>query len=142
MAVLASRFGRAQPEAGRWRAERELRPAACAAAAPEIEMTTRTTSKTVTFRHPFVLEGFPAPLPAGAYVVDTDEEELDSMLSQGWRRVSTTMRVRVGGEVEVWPIDPVALHEALTRDDAQNVPGLPRSQSAKVYRDRAQRNLL
>ncbi len=81
-------------------------------------MTVRTTRKTVTFTRPFALEGFPAPLPAGAYVVDTDEEELDSVRAQGWRRVSTTMRVRAGGAVEVWPVDPQDLDEALIRDGA------------------------
>jgi len=101
-------------------------------------MTMRTTSKTVTFRRPFVLEGFPALLPAGTYAVDTDEEALDSMLFQGWRRVSTTMRVRTGGAEEVWSIDPDALHEALMRDSAQDKPGQPPSQSsAKARRDRA-----
>jgi hypothetical protein len=88
-------------------------------------MTVRTTSKTVTFTRPFALAGFPAVLPAGAYAVDTDEEELDSVLSQGWRRVSTTMRVRVGGAIEVWPVDPQALHEALMRDGVENDLGKP-----------------
>jgi hypothetical protein len=30
-------------------------------------MTTRTSKKTVTFRKPFVLDGFDEVLPAGAY---------------------------------------------------------------------------
>lgn len=103
-------------------------------------MTMRTTSKTVTFRRPFVLDGFPALLPAGDYVVDTDEEELDSILLQGWRRVSTMMRVRVDGAVEARPVDPEALHEALMRDGAQDKPGQPPSQSsAKARFDRARR---
>jgi hypothetical protein len=81
-----------------------------------------------------VLEGFLALLPAGDYVVDTDEEELDSMLLQGWRRVSTTMRVRIDGAVEVRPVDPEALHEALMRDGAQDKPGQPPSQSSAKAR--------
>jgi hypothetical protein len=101
-------------------------------------MSTRTTSETVTFRRPFVLEGFTALLPAGAYVVDTEEEELDSMLFQGWRRLSTTMRVRVDGGVEARSIDPGALHEALMRDGARDKLGQPASQSsAKARFDRA-----
>lgn len=106
-------------------------------------MTTRTTSKTVTFRRPFVLKDFPSLLPAGAYVVDTEEEELDSMLCQGWRRVSTTMRVRIDGAIEARPVDPDALHEALMRDGAQDKPGQPPSQSsAKARFDRARRSRL
>jgi len=103
-------------------------------------MNMRTISKTVTFRRPFVLTDFPDLLPAGVYVVDTEEEELDSMLIGGWRRVSTTMRVRVDGAVEARSIDPVALHEALMRDGAQEKPGHPPSQSsAKARFDRARR---
>lgn len=103
-------------------------------------MTTRSSSKTVTFVRPFILDGFPELLPAGDYVVDTEEEELDSMLFQGWRRVATTMRVRVGAEVEMRSVDPEALHEALMRDGAQDKPGLPPSQSsAKARFDRARR---
>jgi hypothetical protein len=69
-------------------------------------MTVRTTSGTVTFTRPFVLDGFPAALPAGAYVVDTDEEDLDSVLSQGWRRLSTTMRVRAENDSGKLPPSP------------------------------------
>ena len=103
-------------------------------------MTTRTISRTVTFRRPFVLEGFANLLPAGIYAVDTEEEELDSVLAQGWRRVSTIMRVRVDGAVEVRSIHPDALHEALMRDGAQDKPGqAPSQSSAKARFDRARR---
>jgi hypothetical protein len=97
-------------------------------------MAMRTTSKTITFRRPFVLEDFPTLLPAGTYVVDTNEEELDSVLFQGWRRVSTTIRVRVDGAEEVRPVDPEALHEALMRDGAQDKPGQPPSHSSAKAR--------
>ena len=43
-------------------------------------VTTRTTSKTVTFRRPFVLKDFACLEPAGDYRVDTEEEQLDSLL--------------------------------------------------------------
>jgi len=103
-------------------------------------MATRSSSKIITFVRPFVLGGFPELLPAGDYVVDTEEEELDSMLFQGWRRVATTMRVRIGAEVELRSVDPEALHEALMRDGAQDKPGQPPSQSsAKARFDRARR---
>ncbi len=98
-------------------------------------MATRTSSRTVTFVRPFVLDNFPELLPAGDYLVDTEEEELDSMLSQGWRRVSTTMRVRVGAEVEIRAVDPEALQDALSRDGARDKPGEPPSRpSAKTWR--------
>lgn len=98
-------------------------------------MATRTSSRTVTFGRPFVLAGFPELLPAGDYVVDTEEEELDSVLSQGWRRVSTTMRVRVDGAVEIRAVDPQALQDALSRDGARDTPGRPPARaSAKPWR--------
>ena len=39
-------------------------------------MTVRTTSKTVTFMHPFSLSGTDEVQPAGTYTVETDEELL------------------------------------------------------------------
>jgi hypothetical protein len=39
-------------------------------------MTVRTTSKTVTFMHPFSLTGTDEVQPAGTYTVETDEELL------------------------------------------------------------------
>ena len=39
-------------------------------------MAVRTTSKTVTFRHPFNLTGTDEVQPAGTYTVETDEELL------------------------------------------------------------------
>ena|ERR1700749_4891882 len=92
----------------------------------------RTTTKTVTFQRPFVLEGFPELLPAGTYWVDTEEEPLDSLIVMGWRRVSTTLRVRIDGAVECREVDPDALHEALMRDGAQGQRTTPMSRpSAK-----------
>jgi hypothetical protein len=37
-------------------------------------MTMRTTSRTVTFIHPFNLSGMDKEQPAGTYTVETDEE--------------------------------------------------------------------
>jgi len=39
-------------------------------------MTVRTTSKTVTFMHPFNLSGMDEVQPTAAYTVETDEELL------------------------------------------------------------------
>jgi hypothetical protein len=41
-------------------------------------MTVRTTSKTVTFTHPFNLSGMDKVQPAGTYTVETDEELLQT----------------------------------------------------------------
>lgn len=101
-------------------------------------MTTRMTTKTVTFQRPFVLSGFPELLPAGTYTIDTEEEQLDNLLVVGWRRVSTALRVRIDGAVECRTIDPDALHEALMRDGAQDASGSSTSKlSAKARLDLA-----
>lgn len=47
------------------------------------------------------------------------------MKFQGWRRVSTTMRVRVDGAVEFRSVDPEALQDALARDAAQARKKMP-----------------
>ena len=83
-------------------------------------MTTRTSSKTVTFRRPFVLGGFDEVLPAGAYSVETDEELLEGISFPAYRRVSTLIRLHAKsghpGLTRALTIDPNELDAALTRD--------------------------
>lgn len=103
-------------------------------------MTTRMTSKTVTFRRPFVLADFASLAPAGDYVVETEEERLDSLTAEIWRRVSTVMRVHQAGATECRSVDPDELHEALMRDGAQDDPAAPPSPtSARSRLARARR---
>jgi hypothetical protein len=105
-------------------------------------MTTRVTTRTVTFQRPFVLEDFPVLAPAGDYVIDTEEEEIDSMLTSSWRRVSTTMRVHVDGATEFRLVNPQALEDALTRDGSQEASASPQPQSpAKVRHERTRKIL-
>ena len=87
-------------------------------------MTSRTTRKTVTFRHPFVLSGVDGTQPPGAYVVDTDEETLDSLSILGYRRIATFIRVHRDGNTQVFPIDPVELDMALMRDGVRTAISL------------------
>ena len=81
-------------------------------------MTTRTTGRTVTFQHPFVLDGFARAVPAGAYLVETEEELMDTVLSLAWKRVSTVIRLRTGAGTQHFFIDPGQLEAALLRDQA------------------------
>lgn len=85
-------------------------------------MTTRTTSRTVTFRHRFMLDGFERELPAGTYLVQTEEELMDTVLSVAWRRVSTVIRLRTGSGTQDISIDPEQLTAALSRDGASPNP--------------------
>jgi hypothetical protein len=56
-------------------------------------MTVRTTSRTVTFTHPFNLSGVDEVQPAGTYTVETDEEQLQTLSVPAYRRISTLMRL-------------------------------------------------
>jgi hypothetical protein len=79
-------------------------------------MTTRSISRSVTFRRPFSLEGFDAVQEAGTYFIDVEEEVIESLSFPAYRRISTQMRVTSHGATEYRTINPAELDEALMRD--------------------------
>jgi hypothetical protein len=83
-------------------------------------MTVRTTSKTVTFTHPFNLSGMEEMQPAGTYTVETDEELLQTWSLPAYRRISTLMRLttRPRGTVltQIVEVNPLELAAVLSRD--------------------------
>jgi hypothetical protein len=83
-------------------------------------MTVRTTSKTVTFMHPFRLNGMLEAHPAGTYIVETDEELLRAPSVQAYRRIATMIRLstRSTGTVltQIVETNPEELAGALARD--------------------------
>ena len=83
-------------------------------------MMIRTSEKTVTFREPFVLGGFDEVLPAGAYIVETDEELLEGISFPAYRRILTLMHLHPKpghpGLTQTLAIDPNELDAALKRD--------------------------
>lgn len=81
-------------------------------------MTTRTTDRRVTFQHPFVLDGFERHISAGTYLVETEEELVDTVLSLAWKRRSTVIRLRTPAGTQDFSIDPEQLEAALLRDRA------------------------
>ena len=80
----------------------------------------RTTSKTVTFTHPFYLSGTDGVQPAGTYTVETDEELLQPSSLPAYRRISTLTRLpsRSTGTVptQIVEVNPGELAAALARD--------------------------
>ena len=88
-------------------------------------MATRTNSKQVTFRRPFVLSGFDSLQPAGTYTVDTEEELMEAISFPVWKRVATVMELTRGGATEYPQVDPDELLEALLRDGAQPALSAP-----------------
>jgi len=76
----------------------------------------------VTFCQPFLLRGLGVPERAGTYTVDTEEEQVDGLSVQAWKRVATTMQIARDGATEYMTIDPIELEEALRRDKAKPGP--------------------
>jgi hypothetical protein len=82
-------------------------------------MTVRTTTKSVTFMHPFSLSGTVEAYPAGTYTVETDEELLQPSSTPAYRRIATLLRLeRTTGTVQTQIVEtnPVELAGAVARD--------------------------
>ncbi|MBK3777294.1 hypothetical protein JJL56_31250 [Azospirillum sp. YIM DDC1] len=85
-------------------------------------MLTRTSRRTVTFSHPFVLEGIDGVQPAGDYIVETDEELVDGLSFPAYRRVATVILLpaRAGGTTlaQAVTVNPLDLERAEQADAA------------------------
>lgn len=83
-------------------------------------MTMRTSSSTVTFLHPFKLSGADDVQPAGRYVIETDEELVQTMSHTAYRRLSTFIRLpgRTGSteRARIVDVDPTELAAVLVSD--------------------------
>lgn len=85
-------------------------------------MTNRVSKRLVTFRNPFFLESLEEEWPAGDYTIETEEEPLDGMSFQAYRRIRTTMiiypkRSRIShGRARLITVDAAELDAALARD--------------------------
>jgi hypothetical protein len=83
-------------------------------------MTVRTSSKTVTFAHPFLLKGVDRILAAGDYQVVTDEELIEELSFPVYRRVATMIFLPAksgsASTVEMVTIDPQDLQAAQELD--------------------------
>lgn len=102
------------------------------------KMPIRMTSKTVTFKRPFIIGGFDQLQAAGTYTVETEEEQLDAISFPAWKRIATIIELKKEGATEYQRIDPDELHEALMRDGQQTDPaGPPSATSPKGQMNRA-----
>ncbi len=86
-------------------------------------MTVRTTSKTVTFTHPFNLSGMDKAQPAGTYTVETDEELLQTLSLPAYRR-----DLNVGSRSK-WSAVPMA------RTSAEAAQSPAHGQARRLYRN-------
>ncbi len=83
-------------------------------------MNMRSTRSTVTFSNPFTLSGYSGELPAGDYEVLVEEELLQGLSFEAYRRTATYLTVRGrgshAGRSELRAISDRDLREALGRD--------------------------
>jgi len=84
----------------------------------------RTMQTVVRFTAPFMLPGFDAEQPAGAYRVDQDEELLEVSSRLAWRRVGAFVHlpaIGIAGHThQMMPIDLADLDAALEKDHQQS----------------------
>ena len=105
-------------------------------------MTARTTRRTVTFQHPFLLDGFAREIPAGTFLVETEEELMDTVLSQAWKRALTVIRLPTATGTQDVFVTPEQLNAALLRDRAQQNAASPETAAPPKASSRRSRNLI
>ncbi|MFW2544961.1 hypothetical protein ACN2XU_20195 [Primorskyibacter sp. 2E107] len=80
----------------------------------------RSTRSTVTFSNPFTVPGYPGELPAGSYELLVEEELLQGLSFEAYRRTATYLRVRgqdgQAGRSELRETTEADLKAALRRD--------------------------
>lgn len=96
-------------------------------------METRTTHSTVTFGRPFQLAGMDTTAPAGVYKLDVEEEKLDTISFESWRRTAVVLQIARAGVTEYVALAPEALREALRRD-GDPLPGPMTSEHSRRIR--------
>ena len=83
-------------------------------------MIERTTIRTVTFVHPFVVSGIDELLPAGSYTVETDEELMQMLSFPAYRATGTWIRLPSHGRgatfAQAVKLTQAELGAALARD--------------------------
>lgn len=79
-------------------------------------MHTLTISIQVSFQRPFWLTGMDTSQPSGLYRVNFEEEQLDTMLTVGWRQVGASLEIKNADKTEYYFVDPEELRAAIKRD--------------------------
>lgn len=90
-------------------------------------MELRSNTMTVTFRQSFCLPGHDAPFPAGTYEVLSEDERLDGLTFEAFRRVATFLRITgngaSSGRTELQPVSQQDLDAALLADQGKRPVG-------------------
>jgi hypothetical protein len=94
-------------------------------------MTIRTSHSTVTFKRPFMVDGFTDRQPAGEYRVDIDEEMLEGLSFLAYRRVAAFIHLPAisapQSSMQVVAMTPATFDEMITQNqmapERATVPG-------------------
>ncbi|WP_054308559.1 hypothetical protein [Mesorhizobium sp. 1M-11] len=82
-------------------------------------MDVRTIRKSVRFSSAFLLYGFDLPQPAGEYVIEYDEQQIEERPA-GYQRVASFLHLpavaAASSSTQLVPIDPDELEMALSKD--------------------------
>ena len=79
-------------------------------------MPTRTISRRLIFQSPFTLKPIEGTLPAGAYEVEVDEQEMAGLERSAFVRVATLFIVAAGGTSRTYTVKASDLDAALVGD--------------------------
>ena len=83
-------------------------------------MSTRTIQTSVTFHKPFTLSSVEGLQPAGTYRLETDEQQIEGLSFNAFRRMTMTLYLPAspapGVTRHVVQVDPRELAEALAAD--------------------------
>lgn len=82
-------------------------------------MDLRTRRSTVRFTRPFLLSGYDEDLPAGEYEFIVEEELLQGLSFEAYRRTASYLLIHApggSGGKELRPVSPRDLDAALDRD--------------------------
>lgn len=87
---------------------------------------TRTTTRTVTFTRPFALSGLDGVQPAGSYILETDEELIESLSFPVYRRTASWIHLphadgksnRGTGVSQTALVDPDEVDRLLASEEA------------------------
>lgn len=84
----------------------------------------RSTCVTLTFRSAFRLPGYDMPFPAGTYEVLSEDERLDGLSFEAFRRVATFLRITgrdgASGRTELFPVSQQDLDAAILADQGRH----------------------
>ena len=100
--------------------------------------STRTTQTSVTFSRPFSLSSVDGPQPAGTYRLETEEEQIDGLSFNAFRRMTMTLFLPAdpapGATRHVVQVDPEELAAMLLADAGSPVTSAGQGRSPTTSR--------